>query len=213
MAKKLLTNNSGNMPVMDGLICWLDGRDGKNGDTVWKDRSGNGNDFILRNVTGNSFDGNSALFSVSTNIRSAKAKNRNSLSTYTFIINTFLNKSIRGAVFGGETYATTRIFNLGNGSIEYTNRDNKKTYLFDDKYNSLAISSNNNAINFYYNDTNIYTRNQPSNIEDFLFHINIVSNSAEVTSQKVASVLIYNRALTEAEIKHNYEYEKSIQRG
>ena len=52
MSRKLLMNNyseNGLSPVMDGLICWLDGRDGRNGDTVWKDRSGNGNDFEVTN--------------------------------------------------------------------------------------------------------------------------------------------------------------------
>lgn len=54
MPKKLMMNNyseNGLIPVMDGLICWLDGRDGKGTDTIWKDRSKNGNDFELNGFT------------------------------------------------------------------------------------------------------------------------------------------------------------------
>ena len=49
MSKKLLMNNyvsNGLMPVMDGLICWLDARD-YDGTNVLRDRSGNSNDFII----------------------------------------------------------------------------------------------------------------------------------------------------------------------
>lgn len=69
MSKKLLMNNyaeNGLMPVTDGLICWLDARDVENGNAVWVDRSGNGNDGLLRGFT---FDektngriGNSLIF-------------------------------------------------------------------------------------------------------------------------------------------------------
>lgn len=60
MSKKLLFNNPNNsgdgnaeLPVTDGLVCWLDAKDLSNGDTVWKDRSTRGNDATL---TGFTFD-------------------------------------------------------------------------------------------------------------------------------------------------------------
>lgn len=65
MSKKLLFNNPSSdggenteLPVTDGLVCWLDARDLSNGDTVWKDRSEKGNDAIL---TGFSFDGTDGI--------------------------------------------------------------------------------------------------------------------------------------------------------
>ena len=41
------------MTLKDGLICLLDGRTGNNNDTIWKDLSGNENDFVLQNWTFN----------------------------------------------------------------------------------------------------------------------------------------------------------------
>ena len=41
--EKLEINNL----ITNGLVCWLDGRDGEV-ENYWKDKSGNGNDFILQ---------------------------------------------------------------------------------------------------------------------------------------------------------------------
>ena len=45
-------SSSGSEPIMDGLVCWLDGRDYVNGSTTWNDRSGTGNHGTLSNTNG-----------------------------------------------------------------------------------------------------------------------------------------------------------------
>ena len=39
-----------NKPIMNGLVCWLDGRDYVSGSTTWNDRSGLGNHGTLSNT-------------------------------------------------------------------------------------------------------------------------------------------------------------------
>lgn len=55
----MMNNQSENglSPVRDGLICWLDGRDGKGRETIWRDKTENNNDFELRGFTFSGDDG------------------------------------------------------------------------------------------------------------------------------------------------------------
>lgn len=216
MARKLLMN-SGLMPVQDGLICWLDGRDVKNGDTTWKDRSGNGNDFAL---TGN-FNCVNGMFD-NLGVGYATLNKRIAFNEYTIEIGfiTTVNenisllfnarqrdvsyKTIVGYISASnwQCYSNTIpgaiSVDLGNFPVNSNNFVN-----FVVKNNSREVHSKGGLL---LKDTSVNSEYTSDIIELLIYRGKIASSS-------LYTVKIYNRPLNEAEIQQNYLYEKSIQRG
>lgn len=196
MARKLLMNGSGLSPVMDGLICWLDGRDCKTGDTVWKDRIGNNIVSISNRIT---FSNGLVLLDYPEN----RIKITNSITAMSFYIQA--NPHSGSYLLDARPSKPSGYMPLAD--IGGVGGDFNKNRLFADSI-KLASSVTKLPIGkesyyFEFNKaepcTGICLFSKNSGMESFL--------------GKASSVFIYNRALTDEEIKQNYEYEKSIERG
>lgn len=227
MSKKLLMNNfasdSGLMPVQDGLICWLDGRDGKTGDVIWKDRSGLQNNGDLTNV--DFFNGN-AIFKGDSSWVDFKKSTFKELDSVTVEITLELQEIGLFTLFDGK-----------NGDIAYNSLGlwygNIKNNF---QYHPKGVAGNTNATKFEYTSNEKITvcgaidRNKNRLYSNGILMDERVGTSNEIIVSPdahlgarnnrsfglvgtIQSFRIYNRVLTEEEIKHNYEYEKSIQRG
>ena len=149
------------MPVTDGLICWLDGRDGENGDNIWRDRSGNGNDGILYNFDESSFHNG---YLVSKNVINYIELFKNiSINDKTFIINTEVDSGNNiNMLMGGWEHAlagkhcfgimnrypdwsrTSMIWALGNASPNVLS-----SFDYIGKYTNIAVTIANNQVKLF----------------------------------------------------------------
>lgn len=228
MSRNLLMNNlpengGGVMPVTNGLICWLDGRDGKNQDTVWRDRSRNGNDFELRGFTFSGDDGWTGN-NLKVNFNQVAIKENFSLpEEYTIEVDLFIDSlNIYQSTFfyfgDGDTSGSWREccvrqsslnhIEIMHSSISHTVNVNLKRY-------SLTIMGK-GKVTYLYIHNNVQLNEVAINnaISDLTanFYLGCGCNFHRYCKARFNSVRVYNRILTEEEIKHNYEYEQLIQR-
>lgn len=211
-----------NKPIMDGLVCWLDGRDYVSGSTTWNDRSGLGNHGRLSNTNGVSSN-SGVLFNGQVLVNNV-TKN---LTDYTIMIHFKLTStSFWSSIFGNTS---------GSGGVSIYNSSKNGIGLF--------AGSINIARNFEKNSENIvsvivrYTEgkwvvyvnkisnpifSQPVNVTDANY-MNLCSRKpnnpgANDTGFKDSqqnewySFKFYNRVLTDDEIKQNLAYEEEIGR-
>lgn len=222
MSRKLLMNNyseNGLSPVMDGLICWLDGRDGRNGDTVWKDRSGNGNNAIFIN--------NKTIFN-----GGKLTLNGDNYADLPFGNNEDINKySICAYVSKSTTYEFNDMVvahDLNTGTRKYLSLQYPRPRIgYATTYYAGNISININKLNYLVfnigQQASLYINNELSTsvniVENTISKSNLIIGAERRDIQScwlkgnIASILIYNRALTEEEVQQNYLYEQSIKRG
>ena len=220
MSKKLMMNNyseSGLMPVTNGLICWLDGRDCKNGDTIWVDRSGNGNN---GNISGNMNTEADKLengyLKLEDSICLIPSLLFNSVKSICFYSNfEFVQKSGWQRLISESNgdncicFWNTNAIKLNGVNSSPTIFDNnnvQRLYLeiSDDRKRLILKKIDDVDLNFDANNRNISTSS--------VIQIN-GKGSGDKSKQSVASIMIYNRALTQEEIQQNYLYEQSIERG
>lgn len=224
VSKKLMMNNyseNGMLPVMDGLICWLDGRDYVDGESLWKDRSGNKKNATLSDITG--IKKNSSLyFKGFGNIENPTYD----LNEYTIELNfKNLHTGYWCGLWGNfdGSGGNSVILNSKNkiGGYPYNVHNGWSTFTPTDEY-TLTCVYKNNVIDFY---VDTVWANKMENIQtskaDFLVICGRKPNNTTTTTTTSSdnrlnewrSFKIYNRALTEEEIQHNYLYEQSIERG
>lgn len=198
-------------PVEEGLICWLDGRDGEEEDRVWKDRSGNGNDAdilgsghvwtgeSLRFLTGSNtsiFEISKPILPDSTNFTLEVAVRINETdSDYKSIILANTSKAWGGSMFLC-TYSNYLRLDPGSNDFVFENYNQK---------NVLTIVKSGDMRKFYINGEfikeTVYKLNE----------INYLGNwDRKVSKSDYYSVKLYNRALTNKEIQENYIYESFI---
>lgn len=196
------------MPVTNGLICWLDGRDG--------------NDFELRGFTFSGDDGWTGN-NLKVNFEQVAIKENFSLpEEYTIEVDMFVD--------GVKGFQST-FFYFGDGSTsgdwrECVVRDDSGTFqvlqhnykynrkLFLKRYN-LSIMGNRNSLCLYIDGIREYRVSVDNNVLSDLianFYLGCGCNFDRYCKARFNSVRVYNRILTEEEIKHNYEYEQLIQR-
>ena len=206
-------------PVRYGLICWLDGRDGNNGDTVWKDKSGNGNDAKLQGFLNNGTDGfvnGKIVTKVPCNI----SMNKIDASEITIFVSYKLynlnqlqgNYAPRIFRFGTLAYDLyiSKTSGYGLYSISKNYVSNIIPTLNTVLTNTLTVDSLGNAT-LYKDNELIIKENKLIDLND-LSYLLLICDSGGFNGE-LYSVLIYNRALTEEEIQQNYLYEQSIKRG
>ena len=228
MSKKLLMSNcyyyseNGLLPVMDGLICWLDGRDGKGTGVTWKDRSKNGNDFTLNGFT---FTGDNGWTgkNLKTNFHEY-AISEISLSTeYTIEVDLFVdgtkdNEQTTFFYFGdGNTSGVWRecTFRRDGGSFQVMyNRRSLHIPVAYKRYR-LTLMGEGDKIYLYIDGVKLYEHIGNNVISGLSanFYLGCGRNLDRFSQARFNSVKIYNRVLTEEEIQQNYLYEQSIERG
>lgn len=238
MAKKLMMNNAenGKMPIKKGLVCWLDGRDYTGGNSV-KDRV-NGKEFTVNGV---SVSGYSFFYNNDTNaVISAKVGVEENLynlfnSDFTLVIT---DKLIKKIVAG--TYP--RLFNFGEyptnspyqliyqpdnhyNCLQFCDRSIVANSLFKNTTmltrldrKTIVIAKKGNEITIYHNGvkhTTIADSLTPAilNLTKITLGQAHDATNIRVYYGHICSFMMYNRALTEEEVQHNYLYEQSIERG
>ena len=211
-----------NKPIMNGLVCWLDGRDYVSGSTTWNDRSGLGNHGTLSNTNGVSsnsgvlFKGQVLVNNVTKNLTDYTIMIHFKLTTTSFWSGIFGNTSGSGGV---SLYNPTKErIGVYGGSINvshvYTPNSEKivsiiirytkgKWIVYANEISTPIISQSVRVTDADY--MNLCSR-QPNNPDP--------NNSGYLDSQQNEwySFKFYNRVLTEDEIKHNLAYEEEIGR-
>lgn len=227
MSKKLLMNNyseNGLMPVMNGLICWLDGRDGSGTDTVWRDRCNNGNDASMTcnfNPLYHEWDGKK--FIVKQDTTNFKTGFKNKLYGYKTLEFTFMIKAEKTYPYiFSSPRRNIRMCLHGSNVIQYTLANNGILSYIDSDFNlgiqyTITITISNN-LTLYVNGIKHTQRDDHTGTpEDGPFYIFCDQYASDLSARQLVghycSFKAYNRALTEEEIQQNYEYEQSIERG
>ena len=211
-----------NKPIMDGLVCWLDGRDYDNGSTTWNDRSGLGNHGRLSNTNGVSSN-SGVLFNGQVLVNNV-TKN---LSDYTIMIHfKLITNSFWSGIFGNTSEnGGVSIFNLyadAIGLYDASINIGKKYPVNSEKIVSIIIRYTEGKWKIYVNRISSPILTQPVNVTD-ADYMNLCSrkpnnpspnNTGYKDSQQNEwySFKFYNRLLTEDEIKHNLAYEEKIGR-
>lgn len=204
--------------VKNGLVCWLDGRDGANRNTTWKDRSGNGNDATLHNfnwTTESGFTGKSLKFD---GINDYCSFNKEKINKY--IKDNFVTFSLKVKT----SDATKRFFSTSIRYDDWASIDTARILV----YNKNGVSYNipievdmimydlvcdGGVTKIYSNGSLIKEYNNTQFlIERSLYVLGRQGNSPNHSNFEIQSFKLYNRALTPKEIKQNYEYEQTIDR-
>lgn len=224
MSKKLLMNyasNNGLLPVMDGLICWLDGRWYVSGEDTWRDMSGHNNNATLSNTTG--INKNNALyFKGGGNIENPTLN----LANYTVEVHVKdLKTGYWNGLYGNTGGTTGNSVYINSKDISGYPYNNIHTMGLLSPYNRVVLSIvyETNSLSLYFNGKFIKKVSyyvHPSTAEYFLIcarKLNSPSNiSNAFTDDRLNewySFKIYNRALSEKEIHQNYLYEQSVHGG
>ena len=204
----IINNNTTMEYINNGMILLLDGisntRNGHSASTnVWEDLSGNNYDVTMENITIND---NNMYFSGDTSIMYSL----NNIDAVSVEMVLELEESPKDsqhiAAFGSRDKIlawtpSVKGFSLGNG---------KKRYLLEDLYKKSSISVQYNPDVMYLNSKkldNSVKSDSWSAVPKYPFMISGYANGWRVKG-KIYSIRIYNRALTEDEINHNYIVDK-----
>ena len=207
-------------PIMDGLICWLDGGDLTSGDTVWNDRTNNQNNFQLYNTSSfsytgkglkNNSNGYATLSKVITfNEYTIEIKHRrHSWQTDSLLFNAKRSGKNYDIILGYAYSNAYQCYSNSSPSHYEISRDNvalnkditltwvvraseRKLYMDGVYYASATNSSGHESVDI-------------ASIDLFKYN-NVCCNAT------IYSIKIYNRALSEDEIQKNAEYEDTIDR-
>ena len=214
--------NPSNNPIMNGLVCWLDGRDYESGSTTWNDRSGLGNHGTLSNTDGVSsnsgvlFKGQVLVNNVTKNLTDYTIMIHFKLTTTSFWNGIFGNTSVNGGVSIINTSANG--IGLYPGSF-----DKDKNYTANtEKIVSIIIIYTEGNWKVYVNKISSPSIVQAVNVTD-ADYMNLCSRKpnnppanntgyTDFRQNEWYSFKFYNRVLTEDEIKHNLAYEEEIGR-
>ena len=211
-----------NKPIMNGLVCWLDGRDYVNGSNTWNDRSGLGNHGILSNTNG--VLSNSGILFKGQVLVNNTTKN---LTDYTIMIHyKLLTTSFWSGIFGNTSgTGGNSIFNSSNNVIGYYGPPGNTSY----GYNSNSENIISVIIICKEGKWIVYINKISNPIFDVTVKVTDANymnlccrkpNNPDATNTRFAddkenvwySFKFYNRVLTEDEIKHNLAYEEEIGR-
>lgn len=223
MSKKLLMNNyseNGLMPVMDGLVCWLDAKNVIDNRLV--DKSGNNNymDIIgSYKVINNELD---VLSKAWTRINPEHTINLSNDFTLMFKVRIKSNPlSPWGRVLTMSKTGTSNLetlrFEYGTSSrIVYANNKNWGNIMPLSQLCDIVVKKSGTNVELKIN-KNIYYTYQLTNFsadtyKEIGFNCENLRHEHDV-DMTIHNFLFYNRALTEEEIQHNYKYEQSIKRG
>ena len=195
--------------VQDGLVLLLDGirntRSGHSTSTnVWEDLSGNNYDVTMKNITINE---NNMYFSGDTSIMYSS----NNIDAVSVEMVLELEESPQGEQYIASFGSLYKIlawspnvkgFSLGHG---------KKRYLVENLYKKNSISVQYSPDAMYLNSKkleNSVVSTSWSAVPKYPFMISAYSSGYYKLKGKIYSIRVYNRALTQDEINHNYEMDK-----
>ena len=213
-------------PVTKGMTCWLDGRDGRGNETTWKDRSGNNNDFALNGFTFGIDNGWTGT-NLKVDFAQYAIKEITLGTNYTIELDLFAD--------GTKANEQTTFFYFGDGNasgawretffrkdgtmnnspfaVANANRQHRLDNNALKRYH-LTLMGEPNKIYLYIDGVKIYEEAKANINSNFTANLYLGSSRTnEYCRARFNSVKIYNRVLTEQEVKQNYDYEQSIKRG
>lgn len=206
---KVIFETASMVYVQDGLVLLLDGirntRSGHSTSTnVWEDLSGNNYDVTMKNITINE---NNMYFSGDTSIMYSS----NNIDAVSVEMVLELEESPQGEQYIASFGSLYKIlawspnvkgFSLGHG---------KKRYLVENLYKKNSISVQYSPDAMYLNSKkleNSVVSTSWSAVPKYPFMISAYSSGYYKLKGKIYSIRVYNRALTQDEINHNYEMDK-----
>ena len=210
--------NPSNNPIMNGLVCWLDGRDYVDGSTKWNDRSGLGNHGPLSNTNG--VLSNSGLLFEGQVLVNNVTKN---LTDYTIIIHYKLKtNSFWSGIFGNTGGSGgTSLFSSSKNTVGVFGNVNgiSRSYLMNsENIISIIVICTESNWKVYVNKISnpLFTVQVNTPIANYMNLCCRKPNNCEVDNTGFAdskqnewySFKFYNRVLTADEIKHNLAYEE-----
>ena len=194
--------------VQDGLVLLLDGiqniRGGHSTSTnVWEDLSGNNYDVTMKNITINE---NNMYFSGDTSIMYSE-NNINAVSVEMVLE---LEESSQGEQYIASFGSLYKILAWAPSEKGFSLGHQKKRYLVENLYKKNSISVQYSPDVMYLNSKkldNSLNMESWSSAPKYPFMISGYANGWRLKG-KIYSIRVYNRALTQDEINHNYEMDK-----
>lgn len=217
----LLEDENGLMPVMDGLVCWLDGRDlvGDEGNLSWYDRQGL---CKVTNITEGYSDGFGYIVPQSPKTFPSLTEMLigDSFTVEFDVLVTFPNSTLRMLPFVGAYTTNFYCSNWESNSNLWLNgtriiKDNTYTTAGIDGLKHVAYAITKDTCRMYVNGQSVVEVEHKAPFPTTL-SLSLGGYTSGLNNQisyKLNSFKIYNRALTEGEIQQNYLYEQSINRG
>ena len=196
-------------PVQNGLKVWIDAADIKSDATLWKDRSGNNNNFSIIGVP--KIVDNIAIFDTSWR---ALIQNLNFTSWTIEITARFVNGENNLNHFSiGSWEQNNWKYSMGKYQISIRDKTSPSNQLLwykisdcDNMLKTYGVTFNSNKVQIFCNGEILTTFNS-TNIPDIVnFYLGYKADQGNVVAD-VKSLKIYNRALEDYEILNNYNYE------
>ena len=194
--------------VQDGLVLLLDGientRGGHSASTnVWEDLSGNNYDVTMENITINE---NNMYFSGDTSIMYSS----NNIDAVSVEMVLELEESSQDSQYIASFGSLYKILAWTPSEKGFTLGNGKKRYLLEDLYKKSSISVQYSPDVMYLNSKkleNSLNMESWSSAPKYPFMISGYANGWRLKG-KIYSIRVYNRALTQEEINHNYQMDK-----
>ena len=196
-------------PVQNGLKVWIDAADIKSDATLWKDRSGNNNNFSIIGVP--KIVDNIAIFDTSWR---ALIQNLNFTNWTIEITARFVNGENNLNHFSiGSWEQNNWKYSMGKYQISIRDKTSPSNQLLwykisdcDNMLRTYGVTFNSNKVQIFCNGEILTTFNS-TNIPDIVnFYLGYKADQGNVVAD-VKSLKIYNRALEDYEILNNYNYE------
>jgi hypothetical protein len=215
----------GSNVVNSGLVLSLDAANARSyvsGSTIWRDLSGNGNNGTLTN--GPTFDSgsiNAISFNGVDNFVTMNSSTSLTTSTPTLIVTCTTNSGTVLAKGGYGSHWNYGLLNLTSTTFRARNNNgdalSPSFAASTSTYNVYAIVWTGSTMQFYRN--GVYggdnaTNYSPQAQNSLFLRIgcawhNVNQTNVEFYSGKIATIQVYNRALSAAEIAQNYDAQKS----
>ena len=204
----LTTSQYPTKPIQDGLVCWLEASDIKNGDLMWKDKTNNNNNATLTGFTGDCFvDGylkmkKGAKISLPTQLQYSTVQcvfAEDKINNYQIDIIGTTPKTMRFCMRSGDYHP----YYTNIKDIAFNNTDS----VLESK-KSIVNYVQNNMIK---NSDSIFLHLECSLDNELHQNTTIGCDTNSGAETKFKTILIYNRRLTKEERLHNYEYTRGIE--
>lgn len=205
---KVISETASSDYVQDGLVLLLDGiqniRGGHSTSTnVWEDLSGNNYDVTMKNITINEnnmyFSGGSSIMYSSNNIDAVSVE---------MVLE--LEESSQDSQYIASFGSLYKILAWTPSEKGFSLGHQKKRYLVENLYKKNSISVQYSPDVMYLNSKkldNSLNMESWSSASKYPFMISGYANGWRLKG-KIYSIRVYNRALTQDEINHNYEMDK-----
>jgi hypothetical protein len=209
--------------VRDGLVLHLDAANVKSypgSGTTWSDVSGNGNNGTLTNGILYSADNNGVLtfdgvadYFVSNNDLGIIGNNSWSISVLVKVSSSESGTGRKGWIIwvGPSDQGSSQMLSIGvnNGAVEVAHWANDDRFanseIFFDNWQKIDVTFNGSVETIFVNGQQTDTKNTTLSLTDGKVYLSSRAGASEFLNCIISNIQIYNRALSSAEVKQNFE--------